>query len=113
MLDKASKGESFVVLGRCGETVLADYPNLIKLFIMADADIKVSRVMEFENCSEEEAVNIIAVNNKKRKDYHNYYSANKFGDSRYYDMCINTSLLGIEETAEYVIDFIKRRVRNS
>lgn len=113
ILEKAKSGESFIVLGRCGESVLSEYKDAIKLFIMANAPAKIKRVMDFENVSEDEAYEIIRVNNKKRRDYHNYYCNTKWGDSRRYDMCINTSRLGIEPTADFLIEYIKARISNA
>ena len=46
---------------------------------------------------------------KKRKAYHNYFCEGKWGDSRNYDISVNSSVLGIEETAEILIDFIDRK----
>ena len=84
---KASKGESFVVVGRCAETMLRPYPALISIFVMGDHMHKVERVMKLYHLSESEAESFIVKQDKKRKSYHNYYCEGKWGDSRNYDLC--------------------------
>ena len=56
---------------------------------------------------------MIRAKNKKRKSYHNYYSDGKWGDSRYYDLLINSSRLGLEKTADVIEAYIKARTGQS
>ena len=106
---KASKGESFVVVGRCAETMLKPYPAMISIFVIGDHEHKVERVMKLYNLSQSEAESFIIKQDKKRKSYHNYYCEGKWGDSRNYDLCINSSKLGEAETAEMLADYIMKR----
>lgn len=94
---KAESGESFVIVGRCGETVLREFPCMISIFILGDWEDKVKRVMECEEFSRAEAELYITRMNKRRKNYHNYYSDRKWGDSRNYDITINDSKMGMEK----------------
>lgn len=107
---KAASGESFVVVGRCSETILKDYEGLIPIFIMGDYDHKLERVMERREFSAKEAALAINRHDKKRKAYHNRYCDIKWGDSRNYDICINSSRLGIEGTVEALSDYISKRM---
>ena len=104
--EKAENGDSFVIVGRCAETVLKDYPCLIPIFIRADEEAKVARIMRIYDLEKKEAVRTINSQNKKRKAYHNYYSTAKWGDSRLYDLTINSCALGIKGTVKYIEDFI-------
>ncbi len=108
---KASEGESFVVVGRCAETVLKDYPSLISLFILADKDVKAERIMKIKDISKEKAEALMEKKDKKRKYYHNSYCAGKWGDSRNYDLCVNSSRLGIERTVDFIESYIKERIK--
>lgn len=108
---KADSGESFVVVGRCSETVLRDREGLISIFILGDRDKKIARVKEKYELSETEAVAKINRHDRKRKQYHNTYSKYKWGDSRNYDICVNSSCLGIEKMAEVLEDYIKIRMQ--
>lgn len=107
---KAAEGESFVVVGRCSETILKGNPGLITIFVLADMDEKIKRIMEIRGISEEKAIDVIKQHNKKRKAYHNNHSEVKWGDSRNYDLSVNSSKLGIERTTDMLEDYIKARI---
>lgn len=108
--EQAKSGKSFVVIGRCSETVLAEYPGLITFFVTGDYDTKLARVMMRNEIDEDEARSRIKQMDWSRKSYHNYFSKGKWGDSRNYDMTINSSRLGIELTADIMKEYIKKRI---
>ena len=107
---KAQSGESFVVIGRCSETKLKKYPALISLFILGDAEVKTERIMKLYELDEEEAKKLMSKKDKKRKHYHNYHCQGKWGDSRLYDLSVNSSKLGIDKTADMLESYIKARL---
>lgn len=108
--EQAESGKSFVVLGRCSETVLQDYSCMIPIFILADMDYKIEHTMNSKGISREEAAQLVRQYNKKRKDYHNYHCTVKWGDSRHYDLCVNSGRLGLDQTTDFLIDYIKMRL---
>ena len=107
--DIAATGESFVLIGRCGETILSQYDGLIRLFVVGDMDARIARIMERKHVSHSDAHKMIRDTDKKRKAYHNYYSEGKWGDSRTYDMTINSTRLGLEGTADVLEQYIQKR----
>ncbi len=104
----AEEGKSFVIVGRCAETVLKDYSGLISIFVLGDYPCKLKRVREKYQLSDEEARQLIHKEDWQRKSYHNYYCKCKWGDSRNYDLSVNSSRLGIERT----IDMLERYIRD-
>ena len=104
---KAAEGESFVVVGRCGETALKEYKNLIKVFVMGDKQCKIDHIMKKFSLSEDEAETKMNRHDARRKAYHNRYSDNKWGDSRGYDLCVSSSKAGVQSTAKVIVDYIK------
>lgn len=108
---KAGEGESFVVVGRCSETVLKGQKGLITLFVLGDMDAKIKRVAQVYKLSDKEAEQLIIQQDKKRKAYHNYYSQVKWGDSRNYEVSLNDSKIGIEAATEYLISYIDQRIK--
>lgn len=107
--DLADSGESFVVVGRCAEHVLKGREALISFFILGDHEDKVRRTMELYSISSDEAEAMMKEIDYKRKSYHNYFSERKWGDSRGYDLTINSSRLGIDGTVELLEEYIRRR----
>ena len=105
---RAESGESFVVLGRCSETVLKDREGLVSIVVVGDEETKLRHTMDKFGVSRQEAVFKCERHDRSRKRYHNYFSDFKWGDSRNYDICINSSLLGIEGTAEILEAFINK-----
>ncbi len=91
-----------VFIGRCADHVFSDLPNVLNVFIHADMDFRAGRVMEWENISREKAVAICKRGDKDRSVYYNYYSDHDWGDSRYYDITVNTGKLGIDKAVELI-----------
>ncbi len=106
----AADGKSFVVIGRCAETILNEYDALVSIFVLADEADKIERVMERHHVEFKEAVDLCESMDKRRKQYHNSYCAGKWGDSRNYDISINVSRLGIDETVRVLCDYIDARL---
>ena len=83
---KAASGESFVVLGRCSETILKEYDSLVSIFVTGNKNRKLKHVMEKFSLSETAAAAKITKHDAYRRRYHNHYSDFKWGDSRNYDV---------------------------
>ncbi len=104
---KAAEGESFVVIGRCGEQVLENNPNCISIFICGDPQFKLDRVMNKLGLNAEQAIEEIRNVDRSRKNYHNYYCDTKWGDARGYDLTVKSNVLGCERTAEMLVGYIR------
>ena len=110
--NKAESGESFVVVGRCSENVLRDFPGLISIFVRGEEEAKAERICRLYKLNKLEAKAKMYRHDKKRKAYHNYYSKMKWGDSRGYDFCVNSSLMGVEATADALYAMISEYLKN-
>ena len=110
--EKANAGESFVVVGRCSETVLKDNKGLIAIFVNGDKDQKVARVSKKYELSESQAADLMKKKDRARKMYHNINCDSKWGDSRNYELVINSSKLGVDKSVQMLIQYIDARVAN-
>lgn len=109
-IKKIADRESCIIVGRCADYALADYKNVITVFINADMDARVERIKERKNLVKNaDAVDVINKTDKKRASYYNYYTSKKWGDSKSYDVCINSSLFGVDETVNILADIAKRK----
>ena len=104
---KAAEGESFVVIGRCGEQVLDNNPNCISIFICGDPQFKLNRVMNKLGLNAEQAIEEIRNVDRSRKNYHNYYCDTKWGDARGHDLTVKSNVLGCERTVEMLVGYIR------
>ena len=107
---KAADEGSCVFVGRCADYVLRDYKNTESVFITADLDERVERVAKRHGCGKETAMKIITDRESERSTYYNYYTGKKWGYSASYDLCINSSILGMERTEELIKEFIKNKL---
>ena len=110
--ERAQAGESFVVLGRCASYILRDFDCMIKVFVTSDMHHKMERIASIEHLDPVMVEDMIIKNNKKRKAYHNFYSKEKWGDSRYYDLIISTSKIGIDSACDVVLDYVNKIIED-
>ncbi len=101
-----------VIVGRCADYALADRSNVVDIFIYGNEECKIKRIMEKYELTENKARDMIIKKDKQHQSYYNYYSSKKWGRADSYDLCINSSVLGVEGTVklitQYVEDFEKR-----
>lgn len=107
----AEEGKSFVIVGRCAETKLRDFPVLISIFVLGRKEEKIKRVMEKFNLDEDSAKQLMQREDWKKKSYHNYYCKGKWGDARNYDLTVDSGRLGVDRTVDFLADYIKRRMQ--
>lgn len=105
---RLAEAGSCVFVGRCADYVLRDFKNVVNVFITANMDDRISEIRKRKECTEAEALKLIESGEKGRSTYYNYYTGKKWGDSSSYDLCINTSLLGLEATEAYIKEFIQK-----
>ena len=95
----ADKGPG-VLIGRCADYALKDRDDVINLFITAPLENRIERVARRNGITRDEAKERIKRTDKSRASYYNYYSSKDWGDAKSYDLCIDSSLLGLEGTVE-------------
>lgn len=109
---KAASERSCIFVGRCADYVLRDYDNVLNIFITANKEDRLKRIAEIEGCTDEEkALKMIEQHDEQRSEYYGYYTGKIWGHGESYDLCINSSILGIEETTNYIVEFVKRRFK--
>ena len=106
-IKKLADQESCVIVGRCADYALADYPETVSVFICADEADKIERIKELHNVNDAKARDIMIKLDKKRSSYYNYYASKRWGDSRSYDLCINSSAVGIDGAVKIILEFAK------
>lgn len=99
-----------VFVGRCADYVLRDMDNVVNIFITADLDRRIEQVAARKGCTADEARKLITDGEAARASYYNYYTGKKWGHSASYHLCVNTSVLGLEQTEHFIADFIERRL---
>ncbi len=96
-----------VMVGRCADYALADYPNCVHLFVCGEEEKKARRISERYGLSLAKAKEMIVKKDKQRQSYYNYYSSKKWGRADSYDLCINSSTLGLEGSVELIVGYVE------
>ena len=109
-IKKVADEEPCVIVGRCADYALAELPNCVHLFIYADEETKTKRIMERYQLSETKARDMMIKKDKQRQSYYNYYSSKKWGRADSYDLCINSSVLGVEGTVKLIVQYEKKNM---
>ena len=106
---KAAREGSCVFVGRCADYVLRDFGNTVNIFISAPMSFRIEQIMNKQHLDPEAARKFIEQKESKRAAYYNYYTGKKWGAAESYDLCIDTSILGIMETEKLIADFIRKK----
>lgn len=106
-IKKAATDEGGIFVGRAADYVLRDYNNVVNIFITAHFEDRVSNIMKRRDCSRKEAENFIESKEHERASFYNFYTGKKWGSATSYDLCVNTSILGLDKSTELIACFIK------
>lgn len=109
-ITKAADNGSCVFVGRAADYVLRAYPNVVNIFITANMKDRIKLVCQRLGCDEKDAKKLIIDKESERASYYNYYTGKKWGHSSSYDLCINSSYMGLEKTAKFIGDYIRVRL---
>ena len=100
----ADKG-SCVIVGRCADYALADNPNCINVFIHANLDYRAERIAKKLNLSVNKARDMVQKTDKQRASYYNYYTSKKWGDSRGYDLTLDSGRIGVQGCVDLILAY--------
>lgn len=110
-IQKAAREGSCVFVGRCADYILRDFGNTVNIFITASMDYRIEQIMNKQHMDEDAARKFIEQGEGKRADYYNYYTGKKWGAAESYDLCIDSSVLGLMESEKLIAQFIRKKFR--
>lgn len=101
-----------VFVGRCADYVLRSSGRCLNIFICADIESRINRIVNFyKNSTEDKVMDFIQKADKKRASYYNYYTNKQWGIAPSYHLCINSSVLGEEKTVDFIVEFAKEKLK--
>lgn len=106
-----AKSESAIFVGRCADYILRDHPRIANVFICAPDEARIERVMKRRDVSADEARARIEQVDKKRAEYYNYYTFGEWGVAHTYHLCVDSSVLGIDGTIDFILEFIDKKIK--
>lgn len=103
--DIADKGPC-VIIGRCADYALRDYDNVINIFLHGDVEKRVERAAQAYGIDRSKAAEVVIKTDKQRASYYNFYTGRKWGEISNYDLTVDSTKLGIENTVKLIMDFV-------
>lgn len=108
-IHKLADEESCVIIGRCANTLLRNRDNVLNVFIQAPKEDRIQRIMTYTGEKEEEAKKEMYHVDKTRRSYYEYYTDERWGHRDNYNLIIDSSILGIDGTAEEIANIIRKK----
>lgn len=108
-IKKLAATEPCIIIGRCADYALEDDKDAVSVFIKADMKARTERIMRIKGISENKAADLIYKNDKRRASYYNYYSNKKWGEAKSYDLCLDSSEIGIDGCIQVIKNFIEMK----
>ncbi len=103
--------EACVIVGRSADYILKDAPNVVNVFIHAPAEHCAKRIVDRgEAPTAEKAIAMAAKTNKLRANFYNFYTDKQWGHSEGYHLCVDSSTMSVEDLADFIIDFARRKL---
>ena len=110
VIRKLAEEASCLFVGRCADYILRDHPRCVNIFISASQSDRIARLQRLYSITPEEAEEMMEKADRRRATYYNYYSNKTWGAASTYHLCINSSVLGIEKTVDFIEAFIRKRL---
>ena len=108
---KAADDGSCVFVGRCADYVLRERTDVVSVFVSASKRFRIDQIMAKLNVDAPTANKYIKQRESQRASYYNYYTGKKWGSAESYDLCIDSSVLGLQATERFIADFIRKRFK--
>lgn len=102
----AAKGDA-IFIGRCADYILRDL-DCLNVFVTAPEQHRIHSLVESEGITADEAEKLMRRKDRTRETYYNYYTFGAWGKASNYHLCVDSSILGIDGTAEMIVDFGRR-----
>jgi len=109
IMKELAEQESCVIVGRCADFVLKEYPNVVSVFVHANKEYCMQQALERSSMSEKEMEKYMAKRDKYRGDYYRHYTGHEWNDARNYDLCLDSSKLGFQKCVEAIKAYIDIR----
>jgi cytidylate kinase len=107
---KLASEKSCLFIGRCADYILRDNPRCVNIFISASLPFRVERIARLDGISTTKAEEKINHVEKRRAEYYNYYSNKRWGAAESYHLCIDSSVLGIAKTTDFIEEFVRAKL---
>ncbi len=101
--------ESCIIVGRCSDYVLRNYKNAIHIYIFAPYEARIQNCVDYLHMTKEDAIKEMTTVDKARYAYHERYAKYSPDDFNHKNYLLDSSILGIEGTADIIAEIVKHK----
>lgn len=98
-----------MIVGRCGNFILKDHPDMTSVFIHAPLEYRIDKTAASRKISTEKARKLVEKEDKARAGFHTYYADEKWNEADGYQLTIDSSVISIEDAVDLIIDFVNKK----
>ena len=109
VIRQLAEKESCVIIGRCADYVLREQSGVTSVFIYADMNDRIRRLMETRKITRDEAITLIKKNDKSRRNYYECYTGKRWGAGASYDVTLNSAELGLDTCVDLICHLYERK----
>ena len=104
IIQELAEKEPCIIVGRCADFILKDYPKVLKIFCYSDMDSAIERCTEEYGIRKEDAEAEIRRINRNRIHHYEYYTGRKWGEPHHYNLMLNTGSISLETACKLIKD---------
>lgn len=110
VIQKVASERSCVFVGRAADDILRNHPRKVSLYICANMADRIRRVIDMQKIDYRNAIHAIEESDEQRSGYYNFHASGTWGSADAYDLCINVSALGIDQSIELIKQFLNMKL---
>ena len=107
IIRKVAEQGPCVIVGRCADYILKKQPNVVNVFVMADMPFRIERAQRIDGMPSEKIETNILKMDKRRYNYYNFHTGEKWGKAENYSLCINSGHVGIEKAVDIIKEYVE------
>lgn len=111
VIKELAEEESCIIIGRCADYVLRDYDNVLSVFVHAPEAYCIELAKTKLSMPDREIRKYIQKTDKERAEYYKHYTGREWTDARNYDLCLDSSKLGLQKCIEEIKAYMQVRFR--
>ena len=96
-----------VIVGRNADYILKDRPDVMDVYIHAETDFKAERIVRLYGEAEKSPEQRLAEKDKRRRVNYQHYTGRTWGAAQNYEMCLCSSMLGIDQCVKIIVEAVK------
>ncbi len=109
IIERIAAERSAIFIGRCSNYILREHPYHVSVYVHSSEAFRIARIKHLYKVTDEEAEHMMHRSDKERGRYNKKYTGTIWTDLRQYDICLDTSKLGMEKSIQLLLAYLADR----